>query len=124
MILSSGFSMQNIYNLTTELSQAIKLQEQFEVIAANESLLIERIISAGQITPEGQWYDQARDEWVILLQGQAEISYADNSRVILQSGDYLLIPAHKKHRVEYTSQEPPCIWLAIHSQALKSSQVR
>lgn len=107
--------MQNIYHLTPELSQALSIKEQFEAIAANEDLLIERIISAGQTTPEGQWYDQERDEWVILLQGEAEISYEDNSRVALRSGDYLMIPAHQKHRVAYTSQEPPCIWLAVHS---------
>jgi cupin 2 domain-containing protein len=109
--------MQNIYNFSPELYQAAKLQEQFEAIASNDNLLIERIISTGQTTPDGQWYDQYRDEWVILLQGEAEISYEDNSRMQMRSGDYLLIPAHKKHRVEYTSSEPPCIWLAVHSQS-------
>ena len=104
--------MPNIYQLCQEVSQL----EKFEEIAAGENIQIERIISTGQTTPAGQWYDQTADEWVILLQGEAELSYADDSRIKLKAGDYLLIPAHTKHRVEYTSVEPACIWLAVHGQ--------
>jgi len=53
---------------------------------------------------------------VILLQGEAEISYDDDTRVKLKAGDYLMIPKHQKHRVEYTSNNPPCIWLAVHGK--------
>ncbi len=53
---------------------------------------------------------------VILLQGEAELAYGDGSRMALKAGDYLLIKAHQKHRVEYTSSDPPCIWLAIHAK--------
>jgi len=53
---------------------------------------------------------------VILLQGKAELSYVDNTRIKLNVEDYLIIPAHTKHRVEYASIEPPCIWLAVHGQ--------
>ena len=106
--------MPNIY----ELSQEVFQLEKFEQIAAGENIQIERIISTGQTTPAGQWYDQTADEWVILLQGEAELSYADNTRIKLRAGDYLLIPAHTKHRVEYTSVEPACIWLAVHGQFL------
>jgi cupin 2 domain-containing protein len=53
---------------------------------------------------------------VILLQGEAELSYADDTRIKLKVGDYLFIPAHTNHRVEYTSVEAPCIWLAVHGQ--------
>jgi len=104
--------MPNIYNLSSDLQPV----EIFEAIASSPDVLIERIISTGQVTPSGQWYDQDRDEWVILLQGEAEISYIDSSRTKLTSGDYLMIPAHQKHRVDYTSSEPPCIWLAIHGK--------
>ena len=106
--------MPNIYELSQEVSQL----EKFEQIAAGENIQIERIISTGQTTPAGQWYDQTADEWVILLQGEAELSYADDTRIKLKAGDYLLIPAHTKHRVEYTSVEPACIWLAVHGQFL------
>lgn len=77
-------------------------------------MLIERIISTGQVTPIGEWYNQDQDEWVILLQGDATLDYFDGSSIQLKAGDYLFIPAHQKHRVEYTSSEPPCIWLAVH----------
>ena len=90
-------------------------QELWETLVSNHNILIERIISTGQTTPVGEWYDQDRDEWVILLQGEACLSYVDGSQKKLIAGDYLFIPAHQKHRVEYTSSEPPCIWLAIHA---------
>lgn len=106
--------MPNIYELPPKLPQL----EIFEAIASSTDVLIERIVSTGQTTPAGQWYDQERDEWVILLQGEAEISYADDTRIKLKAGDYLMIPAHQKHRVEYTSNEAPCIWLAVHGKLL------
>jgi len=104
--------MPNIY----ELSQEVYQLEKFEQIVSGKNIRIARIISTGQTTPTGQWYDQELDEWVILLQGEAELSYADDTRIRLKAGDYLLIPAHTKHRVEYTSIEPACIWLAVHGQ--------
>lgn len=104
--------MNNIYNLASDLQPV----EIFEAIASSPDVLIERIISTGQTTPMGQWYDQDRDEWVILLQGEAEITYSDGSRIKLTSGDYVMIPAHQQHRVDYTSSEPPCIWLAVHGK--------
>lgn len=102
--------MNNIFQLPNLSSN----EEIFETIISNNNILIEKIISTGQITSEGEWYDQDKDEWVILLQGEAKLSYFDGSNYSLKSGDYLLIPAHQKHRVEYTSIKPPCIWLAIH----------
>ena len=104
--------MSNIY----ELSQKVYQLERFEQIVSGKNIQIKRIISTGQTTTSGQWYDQTTDEWVILLQGEAELSYVDASRIKLKAGDYLLIPAHTKHRVEYTSVEPACIWLAVHGQ--------
>ena len=104
--------MPNIYKLPQEVSQL----EKFEQIVSGKNIQIERIVSTGQTTPSGQWYDQELDEWVILLQGEAKLSYDDDTRIRLKVGDYLLIPAHTKHRVEYTSIEPACIWLAVHGQ--------
>ena len=74
----------------------------------------------GLFTPPDHWYDQKQDEWVILLQGQAIISYEDGREVLLTVGDYLLIVAHEKHRVEETSADPPCIWLAIHGSLVEN----
>ncbi len=102
--------MANIFNLPSELPTT----ELFETLLTQKNVVIERIVSQGQITPSGEWYDQDKNEWVILLQGEAELSYEDNSRIKLTKGDYLYIPAHQKHRVDYTSINPICIWLAIH----------
>lgn len=102
--------MNNIFNLPVLTGN----EEIFEAILSTENILIERIISTGQVTPDGQWYDQDKDEWVILLQGEAELSYEDGSTIALKPGDYVFIQSHQKHRVEYTTVNPPCIWLAIH----------
>jgi len=99
----------NIFDLTANLPK----EELFEVLVDNDNVLIEKVVSTGQITAPGNWYDQKREEWLIVLQGEGELSYEDSSRIKLTSGDYLYIPARKKHRVEYTSTEPPCIWLTI-----------
>ncbi|MBI4536174.1 MAG: cupin domain-containing protein [Ignavibacteriae bacterium] len=104
--------MKNIFDLPTHLTPQ---QETFEQLIGGENVIIERIVSTGQKTPEGQFYDQERDEWVLLLQGRATISYHDGTLHDLKSGDYLHIPAHTKHRVEATSTDQPCIWLAIHA---------
>ncbi|MGI5892462.1 MAG: cupin domain-containing protein, partial [Bacillota bacterium] len=74
---------------------------------------IERIISCGQISPPGFWYDQDEDEWVLLVQGSARLSLSDGSNICLRAGQHILIPAHQKHRIEYTSSEPPCIWICV-----------
>lgn len=100
----------NILALPQNLSQ----QELFEVLLRRDRILIERIISTGQSTPPGQWLDQDTAEWVILLQGQAELAFEEGVAVSLSPGDYLFIPPHQKHRVATTSVNPPCIWLAIH----------
>ena len=107
--------MTNIFDLPSSLPN----QEIFESLVSTERISIERIISNGQVTPSGEWYDQDKDEWVILLQGEACLAYADGSEIKLIAGDYLFIPAHQKHRVEYTSFQPPCIWLAVHGNMSK-----
>lgn len=90
-------------------------EELFECIVKRENVHIERIVSKGNITPTDQWYDQNWDEWVLLLQGQATILYEkDMQSITLSIGDYLLIPAHTKHRVEWTAPEHHTIWLAVH----------
>ena len=96
-----------------QLPNLLPSVELVEKILDSPSILIERVVSTGQVTPPGEWYDQEQDEWLIVLQGAGELSYEDGSRIKLATGDYLFIPAHLKHRVEYTSTEPPCIWLTI-----------
>ncbi len=88
-------------------------EELLEVLAHGHNSRVERIVSTGQTTPEGQWYDQEQDEWVALLSGNAELTWKDGEKTKLKAGDWLLIPAHARHRVTYTSTEPPCVWLAF-----------
>ena len=90
-------------------------EELFECIIKQDNIVIERIVSNGHISPVGQWYDQARDEWVILLQGKATLLFEkDQNLISLAPGDYLLIPAHTRHRVEWTLPDFNTIWLAVH----------
>ncbi|MFM7438469.1 MAG: cupin domain-containing protein [Snowella sp.] len=108
--------MDNIFQLPFPLPPT----EVFEILVQTKQVHIERIISSGQATPPDHWYDQEQDEWVILLQGQAILSYEDGREVLLKAGDYLLIAAHEKHRVVETSADPPCIWLAIHGSLIEN----
>lgn len=101
-------------NIFKETDKADSRFEKFEAIAESECALVERILSAGQKTPDGTWLEQDRNEWVILLDGEAEVSFKDGRVFALRSGDYLYIPSNTKHRVNHTSTTPPCIWLAFH----------
>ncbi|MGB3312527.1 MAG: cupin domain-containing protein [Nodosilinea sp.] len=90
--------------------------EVFTALVETPHLRVERILSAGQTTPPSQWYDQSQAEWVVLLQGSATLTYETGAALAMGPGDYVLIPAHVRHRVNYTSSEPPCIWLAVHGE--------
>lgn len=89
-------------------------REFFEVLALKNGVKIERIISRGHTTEEFDWYDQESDEWVVLLKGEAVLSFEDEADVRLGAGDYINIPAHKKHRVSWTTPNKESIWLAVH----------
>lgn len=84
--------------------------EVTSVLAQNDVVRIERIVSTGQTS---DWYDQAETEYVILLEGRAQLVFEGNKTVVLVKGDTLLISPHQKHRVAYTSADPPCIWLCV-----------
>jgi cupin 2 domain-containing protein len=103
-----------VNNIFAEISDQIP-EEIFECILKQKNLVIERIVSKGHVTLAGQWYDQAGDEWVLLIQGQATLLFEENRRLVrLNPGDYLLIPAHARHRVEWTLPDFNTIWLAVH----------
>ena len=90
-------------------------RETVDVLLDRPGARVERIVSTGQTTPPGQWYDQLGDEWVALLAGHATLRLGDGALVELAPGDWLLIPARLRHRVEATSADPPCVWLAVHA---------
>lgn len=92
-------------------------EERFETIMMGKSFRMERIVSDGQASPDGFWYDQEQNEWVLLVSGSATLEVeleGELEQVDLQPGDYLLIPRHQRHRVVCTDKQRKTIWLAIH----------
>ncbi len=89
-------------------------EEIFEDIFLNDNIKIERIISKGDVTSDREWYDQDNNEWVIVMKGEAVLSFENQEDIRLKSGDYINIPAHTKHRVSWTIETQETIWLAIH----------
>lgn len=106
----SAEELNNIFkNLPANLNE-----EFFEQILTTENFVVERIISDGHASQKDFWYDQTKNEFVILISGSAQIQYDDGNMISLNPGDYLIIPAHKKHRVESTDKNEKTFWLAIH----------
>lgn len=89
-------------------------KEVFEKLISKDTINIERIISKGHISPESGWYNQNNDEWVIVLQGEAVLSFENSEDVRLKSGDYINISANTKHKVSWTAPDIETIWLAVH----------
>ena len=102
-----------INNLFTNIPDNLK-EELFEPILSSKDFKVERIVSDGHSSPENFWYDQEENELVFLLQGSAKISFGNSDEVQLLPGDYINIPAYKKHRVVWTDNSQKTIWLAIH----------
>jgi cupin 2 domain-containing protein len=89
--------------------------ELLQVLQETKTVKIERIVSQGHTSPEGFWYDQDKNEWIIVLQGNARLSLATQEEpIFLAAGDYLNIPAGLKHRVVWTDPHQKTIWLAIY----------
>lgn len=89
--------------------------EIIETIIKTNQFKIERIISGGESTEKGKWYDQTADEWVILLKGSAGLLFEGNNEIVtMKPGDHVNIPARQKHRVEWTDANEETIWLAVH----------
>ena len=101
-------------NLFLDLPDAVR-EEGTDVLASSDQVRIERIVSRGQKSPPGFWYDQEWDEWVVVLKGRAKLRFEDRSgEVELGPGDWMNIPAHARHRVEWTDEDQDTIWLAVH----------
>ncbi|MDH5484004.1 MAG: cupin domain-containing protein [Gammaproteobacteria bacterium] len=89
-------------------------QEIFEQIINTKNIKIERILSRGHTSPETGWYDQAQNEWVMVLKGGAIICFENGKEIPLAEGDHINIPAHTKHKVSWTKPDTETIWLAVH----------
>ncbi|HUI94460.1 MAG TPA: cupin domain-containing protein [Xanthobacteraceae bacterium] len=89
-------------------------QEEFMTLLAAPGLRIERIVSRGQSSAADFWYDQPRPEWIVLLAGAATVTLEGDAAARLAPGDYLHIPAHRRHRVDWTDPAQATVWLAVH----------
>jgi cupin 2 domain-containing protein len=99
-------------NLFSPLPEA-GAAEIVDRLLAHPGLRIERIVSFGQASPPGFWYDQPQSEWVLLLKGAALLRFADEAEPRrLLPGDFVEIAPHRRHRVEWTDPEQPTLWLA------------
>ena len=101
-----------ITNLFEQIPNALP-DECISVLLSQSNVRVERIVSRGQSTPAGQWYEQTEHEWVMVLQGSGIIEYENCRQIVLNTGDYLYLPAHIKHRVAATAEHEYTIWLAI-----------
>lgn len=109
-------------SLNAELPTGPIADELFDGLVETRAVRIERIVSMGQVTPEDAWYDQGRDEFVLLVAGAARLRIDGEAQDReLAPGDWLLLPAHCRHRVTWTQAEPPTIWLAVHFDAVPDS---
>lgn len=99
---------ENIFSHITAAGE----EEQFNLLMRLPNCRIDRIVSSGHSSPKGFWYNQENDEFILLLQGEATLEFEDGL-VKLKTGDYLYIPKNRKHRVEWTSIDPACVWLCV-----------
>ncbi|MDP1990393.1 MAG: cupin domain-containing protein [Syntrophales bacterium] len=105
--------MLSVKNLFTDIPGEMP-EELVGEILRTDAFRIERIVSRGQASPPGFWYDQETNEWVLLVKGSALLRFFDGRKIALTPGDHLLIPRHVRHRVERTAKEGETVWLAVH----------
>ncbi len=102
-------------NLFAGIDEEKRDEELLTTLAERPGVRVERIVSTGQASPPGFWYDQEWGEWVVLLSGAARLRLAEEAEARqLAPGDWVDIPAHCRHRVEWTDPDQPTVWLAVH----------
>ncbi len=105
-------------NIFADLPVTQEAAERLEILLARPGLRIERIVSSGQASPAGFWYEQADAEWVVLLAGEALLRFEDESEARrMHAGDWICIEPGRRHRVEWTAANTPTVWLAVHHDA-------
>lgn len=105
--------MDGLSNLLADIPTRLR-DELVQTLLSSKDLRIERIVSLGHASPEGFWYDQEAHEWVLLLAGAARLKLEGEEPLDLVPGAFVNIPAHKRHRVEWTDPARPTVWLAVH----------
>lgn len=99
-------------NLFADLPMGLT-EEAVSILSDAGNARIERIVSHGHRSPDGFWYDQPDSEWVIVLKGAARLEFEDGV-LEMRPGDWIDIPAHRRHRVDWTTPDEPTVWLAVH----------
>ena len=108
-----------ITNILSDLPSNLP-EELVETLFDAKGFRLERIVSHGHASPDDFWYDQQQHEWVILLKGAAILRFENQeSRIEMKPGDFINIPAHQKHRVQWTSPDTTTVWLAVHYDGIK-----
>jgi cupin 2 domain-containing protein len=103
-------SVNNLFDKIPDTSFA----ELSDTLVETTSVRIERIVSFNHVSPKDFWYDQEQNEWVVVIQGRAKILFAgENVPLEMGPGDFVNIPAHQRHRIEWTTPDEPTIWLAV-----------
>ncbi len=105
--------MITVKNIFENFQAEIK-EEYFEDLISTGNFKLERIVSQGHSSPENFWYDQDKNEFVLLVSGSAELEFENESSIQLKPGDYLIIPPHKRHRVSKTDSSQKTVWIALH----------
>ncbi len=101
-------------NLFADLPPSLP-DELVQTLTATPRVRIERIVSHGHASPPDFWYDQDETEWVTVVRGAARLRFEDGT-VEMRPGDHVTIPAHRRHRVEWTTPDEPTVWLAVFYQ--------
>jgi len=106
----AGMTVKNLFEGIPDFLE----EERIDGLLETSALRVERIVSRGQASPPDFWYDQEEQEWVLLLRGNAGLRFSGQGDVtVLKPGDFLLIPAHVRHRVEWTAPAQETVWLAV-----------
>ena len=105
--------MRTAENLLEGLAASLP-EEAVLVLAAGRGVRVERIVSHGHASPPGFWYAQDQHEWVMVASGAARLAFEGREPVEMVAGSFVNIPAHQRHRVEWTDPNRPTVWLAIH----------
>ena len=96
--------------------------EVFDLLVNNDNVTIERIVSNGHRSPESGWHKQDKDEWVLVVKGEAAILFEDGRLLSLIAGSHLSIPAGSKHKVTWTTQTTETIWIAVHYPVIEQPE--
>ncbi len=108
--MMAGIAVKNLFEKIPD----VLAEERIDGLLETSAFRVERIVSRGQASPSDFWFDQEEQEWVLLLRGSAGLRFSGQDDVtVLKPGDFLLIPAHVRHRVEWTAPAQETVWLAV-----------